>query len=79
MVHCLHRQRVECAGLASRCDEPGASLRPHPLKDARKQGLGPVTHRQAAVPQGLVQRCNFEEQAVDVVFLETLHRGCALP
>ena len=57
MVPCLHHQRVECAGLASRCDGPRASLRPHPLKDAGKQGLGPVTHRQAAVPQGLVQRC----------------------
>ena len=43
--------------MASCCAGPGASLRPHPLKDARKQGLGPVTHSQAAVPQGLVQRC----------------------
>ena len=57
MVPCLHHQRVECAGLASCCTGPGASLRPHPLKDARKQGLGPVTHSHAAVPQGLVQRC----------------------
>lgn len=36
------------------------SLRPHPLKDAGKQGLGPVTHRQAAVPRVLSKGASLE-------------------